>query len=625
MKRIAMIAALTIAAAGAVSAQTLHIEKSSVIYSFPATSTGHMNFSQDNYLEIFNCRLPLQVGTSMWVDDAAVSDNTVVVKYDGETAKVDISGNIAQYVTATVQGAHVSIVQSDEVGDESCGEITYELSGISADGAFSLTGSYKSTIELRGLTLTNPTGAAIDIQNGKRIEFSIKNGTVNSLTDGASGSQKGCIVCKGHLELKGKGELTVVGNKSHAIYSKEYIEMKNCTIKVEKSQKDGINCNQYFSMESGTLILSGVADDGIQVAYKDATDREAEDTGAVTITGGNINITVTADAAKGIKCEGPMQINGGEITIIVSGNGVWDADNNKTKASACLASDTDMKIAGGTLTLTATGGGGKGINCDGNLEITDGTIDIKTSGGVVAYVNGVLNNNYTGNTDRIASNMKSSPKGVKTDGNVTISGGNITVKVTGNGGEGIESKKILTISNGNINVQSTDDAINSASHMYIQGGTITVIASGNDGLDSNGNLYIQGGYIMAFGGKSPECGIDAAEENGYTVVFTGGTLLAVGGNNSVPSTSSGSTQAYVTSSGTLTANTKVTLSDSSGNELATFTVPQGYASSAPALGPGGGGGWGGSSGGILVTCGGLQKGTSYKLALGSTTSNVTAK
>ncbi|MDE6340540.1 MAG: carbohydrate-binding domain-containing protein, partial [Muribaculaceae bacterium] len=335
----------------------------------------------------------------------------------------------------------------------------------SNNGSFSMDGAYKSAIELLGLSLTNLSGAALDIQNGKRISVSVKSGTVNYLADRSNGSQKGCIVCKGHLEFKGKGELTLAGNASHAIYAKEYIELKNCKINVISAVKDGINCNQYFLLESGDLSIAGTGDDGIQVSYKDSQDREAEDTGSVTIKGGSLKIDITAEAAKGIKCEGDMSISGGEIEISTAGHGIWDSSKNKTKASACLASDSNITIEGGNLNLRSSGGGGKGINCDGNLSINLGTVNIHTSGGVVAYVSGKLYTNYTGNTDRLSSDAKSSPKGIKADGNVTINGGEISVTTTGKGAEGIESKSVLTINDGNVTVASTDDAINSSSHM----------------------------------------------------------------------------------------------------------------------------------------------------------------
>ena len=147
----------------------------------------------------------------------AWADNSVTVTYNGNTATVTVDDNVAQYLTVTQSGAHVSIVQSTEVAEE----ITYTLTGTSNNGEFYMSGSYKATIELNGLTLTNTTpvysGAAVHIQNGKRINVKVITGTTNTLTDAASGSQKGCLYVKGHAEFKQYGTLNVVGNLSHGI------------------------------------------------------------------------------------------------------------------------------------------------------------------------------------------------------------------------------------------------------------------------------------------------------------------------------------------------------------------------------------------------------------------------
>lgn len=319
-----------------------------------------------------------------------------------------------------------------------------------------------------------PREHPLNIQDGKRIVLSVKKGTENTLTDGVSGAQKGCIVCKGHLEMKGKGTLNVYGNTAHGIYSKEYVELKNCTVNVLAATKDGINCNQYFLMESGTLCISGTADDGVQVSYKDATDRETEDTGTLTVNGGTFNISVTGTATKGLKADGDVVITDGELNLTTSGGGKWDADDVKTKACSCISADGHVRIDGGTLTLVSSGSGGKGISCDSTLTINGGTIAVSTKGGMYAYVNGKEYTNYTGNTDNLDSDQKSSPKGMKADGNVTINGGNISVTTTGNGAEGIESKAVLTVSDGTLVVNSYDDGLNSSSHMYIKGGDITL-------------------------------------------------------------------------------------------------------------------------------------------------------
>ncbi len=630
MRRIATILTILALYAMATVAQTLNVVVGDVTYAVPAAQAGDMTYANGDSLTILGRGFFVNDITKMYVDNTEVEDNTVAVAYSGAQAKVVIAGNIARYVTATVDGAHVSIFQSEEVSESTCGEIIYSLSGSSTDGEFYMEGTYKASVELRGLTLTNPNGAAINIQDGKRIELSVKKDTENTLTDGASGSQKGCLVCKGHLELKGKGVLNIYGNVAHGIYAKEYVEMKNCTVNVLSAVKDGLNCNQYFLMESGALNISGVADDGIQVSYKDDTDREAEDTGSITISGGTINVTTTGTATKGLKADGDITVAGGEITVVTSGGGKWDTDDNKTKAASCLSADGKVQIDGGTLQLTSSGAGGKGINCDGEFIMNDGALTISTTGGLYAYVNGTEYSNYTGSTDRLTSDQKSSAKGVKADGNVTINGGSINVSTVGNGAEGIESKAELTINDGTIIVNACDDAINSSSHMYIKGGDITVVATDNDGLDSNGNMYIMGGTIKAFGTTSPECGIDANEEEGYSVIFTGGTLLAVGGGNSVPSTSE-STQPYVSTNMNVTANTEITLK-SGDTVLATFTVPANYSTSGNGGGPrgaggpggGGGGNWGGSGSNVLVSCENLTSGNSYTLTSGTSSSTVTA-
>lgn len=624
-----IIAVATTVASAHIAAQTLHIVAGNVTYDIPSAQAGDMTYANGTTLTVMGKTLNIADITRMYVDNAEVADGTVAVTYSGSSAAVTVAGNVAQYVTPTVAGAHVSIAQSDAVSDATCGEITYSLAGASSDGGFALSGSYKASIELRSLSLTNPSGAALDIQNGKRISLSVKKDSENSLADGANGSQKGCVVCKGHLELKGKGTLNVTGNTAHAIYSKEYVELKNCTLNVLAAVKDGINCNQYFSMESGALNVSGVLDDGVQVSYKDDTDREAEDTGAISIAGGSVNIAVTGTATKGLKADGDVTVTDGDVTITTSGGGKWDTDDAKTKAASCISADGAVQIGGGTLSLTSTGSGGKGISADGTLTINGGDLTIVTKGGMYAYVNGTEYTNYTGNADRLTSDQKSSAKGIKADGDVTINGGSINVTTSGSGAEGIESKAVLTITGGTIVAHTYDDAINSSSHMYIKGGDITVVATANDGLDSNGNMYISGGVIRTFGAGSPECGIDANEEEGYSVIFTGGTLLAVGGKNSVPS-SSESTQPYVSGNVTVTAGNTVTLK-SGDTVLATFTVPDNYTASgsggrfAPGGGPGGFGPGGSSSqGGVLITCPGLTTGSTYTMTCGTSSATVTA-
>ncbi|MDE7142500.1 MAG: carbohydrate-binding domain-containing protein, partial [Muribaculaceae bacterium] len=407
------------------------------------------------------------------------------------------------------------------------------------------------------------------------------------------------------------------------IYAKEYITLKNASVYVVSAVKDGLNCNQYFAMESGLLDISGTGDDGMQVSFKDDADREAEDTGSIIISGGTLRATSSAAATKAVKADGFFTITGGELTASTSGTGMWDSAAAKTKAAACVSADGGISVEGGQTTLSATGAGGKGFNTDAEFRMDGGQVDITTTGGIYAYVNGREYENYTGNTDNLDSDAKSSPKGIKADGGVVFDGGVINVTTTGHGGEGIESKSELTINDGVLNIRSYDDAINSAGNMYINGGVVTVIATGNDGLDSNKNLYINGGVVRAFGAGSPECGIDANDEAGYSVIFTGGMLLAAGGSNSTPSGSE-SVQPYLSLSNSLKAGDTVTVK-SGDSVLASFEVPEGYNASGSSMG-GRPGGFGGSmGGGLLISCPGLVSGSSYTVTYGTTTATATAQ
>lgn len=477
----------------------------------------------------------------------AVQAQNVTVVYSNDTATVTVDSVASQHLTVTQSGAHVSIAQSDSLATE----ITYKLSGTSTDGEFYMSGSYKATIELNGLTLTNATpvysGAAVHIQNGKRIKVKVVTGTNNNLTDASGGTQKGCLYIKGHAEFTQQGTLNIVGNTKHGIKAGEYITLKNATINVTSAVGDGISCNEYFLMESGSITISGTSDDGIQcdldgtVSTGETDDHEDEDSGNIYISGGTINISCTAIAAKGIKAEGDININGGDITITTSGKGMWDTDDLETKAACGLSADKNMNISGGTLNLTSTGSGGKGMKCDSVLTITDGDITVTTSGGLY-YNNGTTENtNYTGNTDHINSDYYSAPKGIKAglktqngnsytySGGMTISGGTIKVTTSGHNGEGIESKKYLNIDGGEFFINAYDDGINSALDMTITDGYIYSRATNNDGLDANGNLYINGGLVYAIGARSPELAIDANSEEGKKVFINGGVIIAVGG------------------------------------------------------------------------------------------------
>ena len=584
-----------LAVSGLLCAQTLNVQVGNVLYQFPAVQTAQMPYENGENLTIMGKVFALSEIDSMYIDETAVTDNTVAVVYEESGVDITVAGNIAKDLTIAYSGAHVSIVQSVDVASE----ITYTLSGSSSDGGFYNEGSFKSTVELNNLTLTNVSavysGAAIHVQNSKRIKVKPLKGTTNTLVDAASGKQKGCLYIKGHAEFAQAGTLNVTGNVKHGIKTGEYFQIKNSTINILGAAGDGINCEQFFLMESGTINIANVADDGIQCDIEDpetgstgiTTDHEDEDSGNIYISGGSFSAAVTGDACKGLKSEGDMYISGGTITITTSGGGVWDATNLKAKAASCISADGVMDISGGTLTLTSTGAGGKGLSGDSTLTVSgSAVITVVTSGqAVVASSTGTLSIvSNSGTLDRYDSDYKCSPKGIKIDGDIIINGGTITVTTSGAGGEGIESKKTLTVNDGHITVNAFDDGINCSSDMTINGGYIFAKGSKNDAMDANGNMYVKGGLIYAIGATSPEVALDANTEEGKKLYITGGTIIAVG-NLEGGAQISGGTCKYTTS---WTGNSWYALYN--GNDLvAAFQTPN-KTTSGGGGGPGGGGG-----------------------------------
>lgn len=600
-------------------AQTMNVVVGNVTYKIPAAQAGNMSFQEGNSLTILGKTFSLSDVSNMYVDDSEVTDNSVGVVFSGSTSAVTVAGNCMQFLDVTATGAAVSIVQHADLAQE----VTYTLGGTSTNGSFYMDGDYKATVVMNGLSLTSTTCAPVKIDNGKRINIELQG--TSTLKDASGSNDKGALMVNGHSEIYGSGTLNLYGYAKHAFWADEYIQLKKSltgTINILYAAKDGINVNQYFEQNGGTLRISGTLDDGLQVGADD------EYSGYANIQGGTLEIACTAAASKCLKAEGRITIGSAKsipvITLTNSGTGAWDSTDAEVKGASCLNSDANITIDTCTLACTATGNGGKGIKCDSVFTMNAGTVTVSTSGKLYVYTSGrAYDGTYTGQVDRLADAAKTSPKGIRAGTGLVINGGTLTVTASGqqDGSEAIESKSTIQINGGTVSASSYDDAINSASDMTIAGGSVTVVSANNDGLDSNYDLFIAGGYVIACGARSPECSIDAME--GRNFYFNGGTVLGIGGSSVTPG--SGSTQCYVSTSATATANTTISLTNNSGTVLATFTVPSNYTSSSSSGGGRPGPGGGGSGSNIIVSCAGITSGTSYTLRNGTSSTSVTGK
>lgn len=342
--------------------------------------------------------------------DSIMVVHTVTVTYNGAQATVDLGH--APGVTYTTDGAHVNIVSTNTKD-----ELEFVLQGESTQGSLTYTGSFKCKFYLNGLKLTSDKGAAIgadggviDIQCGKRVDLILNDGTENILVDAPNGQQKAALYCKGHVELSGGGSLTVTGKTKHGIATNEYLELKKSAgnITVNGAVSDAMHIEQYFLMEGGKVTLSGQGGDALQVETKtlddDITeDPEKENNGLMFIQGGSIDIVAAAADTKGIKAPKDLVISGGTFNITASGDGTRgisvggnltvNEDHNttliqiratgtdyedpvteETKRCMGIKVDGDMTVYAGTIRVSNTGVGTRGIRVNGTYTNNGGTV-----------------------------------------------------------------------------------------------------------------------------------------------------------------------------------------------------------------------------------------------------------
>lgn len=314
----------------------------------------------------------------MAMPTAGMAQGTVDIAFNGTSATVNVPDTV-EGVVSIVSGAKVTIFSAT-----TSQEYTYRLHGTSDNGSLTISGSYKLILQLDGLKLTNSSsGAAIDVQCGKNIDVVLTDGTVNTLCDAATGSQKAALYFKGHPEFKGGGTLNVTGRTAHAISAKEEMQLKSSLgiINILGAVKDGLHCGKdensadhnYFEMKGGTVNVTNVAGDAIDTG----------DYGSIRILGGALSLNV-GHGATGLKADSVITVSDGNVNISVTG-----------RDSEAIRARYAVNMAGGKTNIVVSGDGSKGIKGkrltaadagstvrDGGFAtISGGTVDIQVNGG----------------------------------------------------------------------------------------------------------------------------------------------------------------------------------------------------------------------------------------------------
>ena len=341
----------------------------------------------------------------------------VRIVYNGTTATVTIPSSFKGVTCTSGSSSHV-VINSTNTSQE----IPYYLEGSSSNGSLTVNGEYKLSVIFGGVDLTSGKGAAIDIQCGKRIDFILAQGTINTLSDYAGGEQKAALYTKGHAEFKGAGTLNVKGNVKHAIAAKEYIELKGSlgTVNILGAASDGIHCGKgekgnsednVFRMNGGTVTISNCGSDCI----------DSDDYGNVKIKGGKLTLNVSQADGSGIKCDSLFTMSDGNINLAVSG-----------VVSEGIRCSYRASFKGGTINGTVTANGSRGIRGKKSTKVTDTT----KNGGFLEFNGTNVSLEVSGG---IYSADQSKCFGIKADQTLTQTAGDISITVSNSAATGIKA------------------------------------------------------------------------------------------------------------------------------------------------------------------------------------------
>lgn len=400
---------------------------------------------------------------------------------------------------------------------------------ITKAGNYKLTGTYEGQIKveaadsdmvrliLNNATITNSTGAAINVVEADEVVIYTASGTTNTVSDGssysdtASGSPDAAIYSKSDLTLAGEGTLKVEGKYEEGIHTSDGLVIASGTLEVNAANT-GIKGKDYVDILDGTITVTA-SQDGIK-----ATNDTDGNRGWVRLSGGTVNISAGDD---GFKAERVLEISGGTLNITQANEGIEAQYIN---------------ILDGTVNVTSS---------DDGINASYSTTSTSTESTTATSTNQSAQGGQNSAPQAPNGSAGQAPSG--TMGQPPAGGG-------AGGGMG----------GGHGTFEVVDATIN------ITGGTVTVNTNG-DGIDSNGTATLSGGTLIVNG---PFTGGNASLDTNGDLLLNGTTVTAGNSGDMFEAPSTNSTSGYVKISNVsnLSAGTTVQVTDSSGNVVANYKV-----------------------------------------------------
>lgn len=438
---------------------------------------------------------------------------------------------------------------------------TYCISGSLSSGMIYVNTDDESEVVLvlDGVSVHNETGAALYCKKAKKVTVVLKEGTVNSFSDGTGyvfeegeDEPDATVFAKHDLVITGTGTLVIHSAYKDALKGKDSLFLLGGKLEIT-SAEDGIVGRDLLYVSDGTITVDAAAD-----ALKSTNDQDVT-LGMIVIDGGRFSLKAAEDA---IQAENMLLIQDGTFEI-TTGKG---ADGAERK--------TGMEPFGGG----GFGGFDKfgdfgGRRAPGDNEATGQTPASQPAAEETASVKGLKAVNgitvYGG-----SFSLDTEDDALHSNNLIEVMGGSFTIKAGDDGMhadealivagspdiaisksyEGLEAKTI-TVAGGTLDIVSEDDGINvtegtgqtgfggmgmfsaGKAQLNINGGILTINANG-DGLDANGSITMNGGTVVVYGPTN--------EGNGtldYDGSFTvnGGSILCIGssGMAQAPSGASG--------------------------------------------------------------------------------------
>lgn len=520
-----------------------------------------------------------------------VTDNENTVTTPDTTADVealDVSGATTiglsgQSATITGTGAEVA----DGVVTITAGG-TYVVTGTMTEGRILVNAPKEEvTLVLQDASITCSTGSPLYVYKSKTTTLYLPEGTAATLTDGANYTfsdsyssaeeeePNACLYSKSDLVIAGSGSLTVNANYNNGITGKDTLLIQKASVTVT-AVNHGITGKDSLTVRDAAITVTSGGD-----ALRSTNDSDTT-LGYIVITGSALKLTAGED---GIQAETTLTISGGTTTVTTAG-GAGQSISDDTSAKG-LKAGTQVTITGGTFQLNCCD---DAIHSNGDVTISGGSFTIATG-----------------------------DDGMHADDTLSISSG--TIEIT-RSYEGLEGAKVL-ISGGNITIVASDDGINAAGGsdqsgfggfgfapdafggsgdylIRVSGGVVTVNASG-DGIDSNGDIEVTGGELYISG---PTSNGDGAIDCDGSATITGGIVVAAGSTGMAENFGTASTQGSILVNLSGSAGQTITLKDSAGNILASFTPAKAF-------------------GCVVVSAPGVVQGGTYTVTAGSTSAAVT--